>query len=101
MGDPIIPPTFLSTTFFAAVPLCVSYRSTYRRLLPLEAFSGFLIAPASPPCCVLTTLTKLVMMAANLAPTKCVVKNFFGFFGGAYCRRGGFRIAPAGSAIAD
>lgn len=96
MGNPIIPPTFLSTTFFAAVPLCVSYRSTHRPLLPLEAFSRFRIAPASPLCCVLTTLTKLVIMLANLALTKCPVKNFFGFLGGAFCRRVRFPNRPCG-----
>ena len=94
MGDPIITPTFLSTTFFAAVLVGVSYRSTYRRLLPLEAFSRFRIAPTSPPCCVLTTLIKLVMMTANLAPTKCAVKNFFGFFGGELLSQGQFPSLP-------
>jgi len=72
----------LSTTFFAAVPVCVSYGSRYCCLLPLEAFSCFRIAPASLLSCVLTTSTKLEIMIDNLPSTEWAVKNFFwNFFG--------------------
>jgi len=84
----------LSTTFFAAVLVCVSKVSGHAPLLRSSPslFLAFASHRHHRSACVSTASTKLEKMSEKIALTKYAVKSFFWFSWGVFLVAGGHKI---------